>query len=414
MSDVHPFRSFRPAPEMVQAIASSQYDVVDREEAMREATGRPHCFLHVTRPEIDLPEVDDAYDPRVYAQGARAFAELISSQLLRRDAHPCFYVYRQRLGDHEQTGIVAAASVAEYDQGTIRKHELTRQVKEDDRARHVEALNANTGPVFLTYRHQERIDQLVATLCQGEAAYRFVATSGSEHSVWIADAPSIVAELQAAFQQVPMLYVADGHHRSASASRVAAARREKNPHHRGDEPYNYFMAVLFPDNQLQVMGYHRVVADLNGLDADEFLRAIDASFGVEAIDGAASALPRKGREFGMCLLGRWYRLTARHGSVVEDDPLRRLDVAILQENLLSPVLAIADPRTDPRIDFVGGIRGMAELERRVNNGAAVAFAVHPVSVEQLLAVADRGLIMPPKSTWFEPKLQAGLFVRTLD
>jgi uncharacterized protein (DUF1015 family) len=315
------------------------------------------------------------------------------------------------MGEHVQTGLVAGASVDEYEADLIKKHEHTRPVKEDDRTRHIDALNANTGPVFLTYRAQPAIDQLLERLTAKDPAYDFTAPDGIQHVLWVVTDDEDRRALVEAFRQVPELYVADGHHRSAAGTRIRALRRDANPNHTGEEPYNFFLSVIFPDNQMMIMDYNRVVRDLNGLDASTFLERIGERFVVEQVE---EGNPPSVRVFGMYLVGRWFRVRAKDGSYPSDDPVRSLDVAILQENLLAPILGIGDPRSDERIAFVGGIRGLGELERLVNSGEwEVAFALFPTSIDQLFSVADAGLVMPPKSTWFEPKLRSGLIVRPL-
>jgi len=411
MSDVRPFRALRPRPELATRVAAPPYDVINSEEARAMAAGNEISFLHINKPEIDLPRDVDLYDDRVYAAGVRNLRRFIAEGVFLREANPSFYVYQQRMGEHAQAGIVCAASCQEYADGLIKRHEFTRKDKEDDRTRHTQELNANAGPVFLTYRKRPEIDAIVGAIRKGlTPVYDFVASDGIAHTVWIVP-PEQTAEVQRAFAAVPALYVADGHHRAASAARVGLERKAANARHRGDEPYNYFLAVLFPHDQLRIMDYNRVVKDLNGLKPDPFLATVGERFTVaKAKDGR----PEHVHRFGMFLGGQWYRLGAKAGSFPASDPVQALDAAILQENLLAPVLGIADPRTDKRVDFIGGIRGLGELEKRVNQGWAVAFSLHPVSLDQLMAVADAGLVMPPKSTWFEPKLRSGLLVRTLD
>jgi uncharacterized protein (DUF1015 family) len=411
MSDIRPFRALRPRPELAGRIAAPPYDVVNSEEARRIADGNPLCFLHVSRPEIDLPPDIDLYDDRVYAKGAANLRRLIAEGALVRESEPRLYAYRQRMGDHVQTGLVCAVSCQEYSDGLIKRHELTRKDKEDDRTRHTHELNANSGPVFLTYRQLDDIDRLLESVTGGGApVYDFSADDGISHTVWVVPA-AVHPALVSAFKVVPALYVADGHHRAASAARVGLERRAANPQHTGQEPYNYFLAVLFPHDQLRILDYNRVVKDLGGLEQRAFLERAGERF---AVTQTAAPRPDGPHRFGMHLGGSWYRLEAKPGTWPASDPVRSLDVAILQDNLLAPVLGIADPRTDKRIDFVGGIRGLGELERRVAEGWAVAFALHPTSLDQLMSVADAGLVMPPKSTWFEPKLRSGLLVRTLD
>jgi uncharacterized protein (DUF1015 family) len=375
------------------------------------AADNPLSFLHVVKPEIDLDPGTDIYAPEVYATGAKNLRRLIDDGILIRERSPALYLYRQRMGDHVQTGVVAGASVDEYEADLIKKHEHTRPAKEDDRTRHIDALDANTGPVFLTYKARPEIDALVDRLTGSDPIYDFVAPDGIQHVLWVVDNEGDRDALLAAFAKVPELYVADGHHRSAAGTRIRALRREANPDHTGDESYNYFLSVIFPDDQMMILDYNRVVRDLNGLEPDSLLAAVGERFELEP---TADGRPARRRCFGMYLRGRWYRLTARAGSFPEDDPVSSLDVAILQDNLLAPVLGVGDPRSDERIDFVGGIRGLTELERKVDSGEwAVAFALHPTSIDQLFAVADAGLVMPPKSTWFEPKLRSGLIVRPL-
>lgn len=410
MSDIRPFRALRPRPELAARLASPPYDVLSSEEARAMAAGNELSFLHVVKPEIDLPSDVDLYSDEVYATGVANLRRLIASRVLVREERPAYYVYRQRMGTHEQYGLVCAASCAEYEQGLIKRHEFTRKDKEDDRTRHVAEQNANAEPVFFTYRRRDQVNALVEQVVQGEPVYDFVADDGVGHTVWVVP-EHLNHAITKEFAQVEALYVADGHHRTASAARVGLERRAANPRHTGEEPYNYFMAVLFPHDQLKIMDYNRVVKDLAGRTPEEFLAALGQRFEVSPTD---SPRPQAVHHFGMYLQGRWYRLVTRPGTFPADDPVRSLDASILQENLLAPTLGVMDPRTDKRIDFVGGIRGLGELEKRVKEGWAVAFALHPVTLEQLMAVADAGQVMPPKSTWFEPKLRSGLLVRTLD
>jgi uncharacterized protein (DUF1015 family) len=410
MSDVRPFRALRPRPDLSARVAAPPYDVINSDEARQMAEGNDISFLHINKPEIDLPREVDIYDDRVYATGARNLRRFMAAGVFVREKEPRFYVYQQRMGGHVQAGMVAAASCREYADGLIKRHEFTRKDKEDDRTRHTHELNANAGPVFLTYRKRPDIDVIVDGIRKGQPTYDFVAADGIAHTVWIVPAEQ-AERIRAAFAQVPALYVADGHHRAASAARVGLERKAANAAHRGDEPYNYFLAVLFPHDQLRILDYNRVVKDLGGLSEKEFLKKVGEKFTVAPTSEPRPDAPRR---FGTFLGGRWHRLEAKPGTFPGNDPVRSLDVAILQENLLAPVLGIADPRTDKRIDFVGGIRGLGELERRVNEGWAAAFVLFPTSLDQLMSVADAGLVMPPKSTWFEPKLRSGLLVRTLD
>ena len=413
MAKIKPFQGLRPVPEKAAQVASPPYDVLSSEEARAMAEGNPISFLHVVKPEIDLPPGTDLYSDAVYAKGAENLSRLESEGVLRRDERPCFYLYQQRMeiagAEHVQVGLVAGAAVEEYERDLIKKHELTRAAKEADRTRHVEELNANTGPVFLTYRARPEVDAIADEIRAGEPVYDFTADDGIVHTLWVVDDEEQIGALAAAFEAVPHMYVADGHHRSASAAAAGRRRREANPHHTGDESYNHFMAVLFPHDQLHIMDYNRVVFELGDRDEAAFLAAVGERFDVSPADAPR---PPRATEFGMYLGGKWYRLVAKPGSYDASDPVASLDVAILQANLLEPLLGIEDPRRDERIDFVGGIRGTGELERRVNErGGGAAFALHPTSVEQLMAIADAGEIMPPKSTWFEPKLRSGLIVR---
>ncbi len=408
MADIAPFRGWRPPAELAARVAAPPYDVVDTAEARALAAGNPLSLLHVSRPEIDLPPGTDLHADAVYAAGRAALDRLRAERVLRRDPLPCLYVYRQVMGAHVQTGVLAAGAVAEYDDGRIRRHELTRKDKEDDRTRHVDEQDANAEPVFLAHRARPAIDALVGAVTAAPPDTDVVAEDGVRHVVWVVPPGARQRALVDAFAGLDATYVADGHHRSAAASRVAALRRARGA---GAGPHERFMAVYFPHDQLQILAYHRVLLDLGGLAAEAFLARVRERFEVAPAD---APLPDRARTFGLLVDGRWYRLTARPESVDERDPVRRLDVSILQDNLLAPVLGIGDPRTDPRLDFVGGIRGTPELERRCAAGAAAAVALHPTSMDDLFAIADAGAIMPPKSTWFEPKLRSGLVVRTLD
>jgi uncharacterized protein (DUF1015 family) len=405
-----PFAGLRPAPGRAQDVIAPPYDVLTTEEARARALGKPWSFLHISRPEIDLAPGTDPHAPEVYAKGKENFARMLAEGVLRRDPEPCYYVYRLTMGEHRQTGVVAAASVAAYETGRIRRHEFTRPDKEDDRVRQIEALNAQTGPVFLIYRRLPQVDALVEAVTSGappeEAA---VGDDGVRHEIWVVRDRARIEAFERAFEAVPRLYIADGHHRAAAAARVAAARRNAG----GGRSCEYFLAVSFPDNQTRILDYNRVVRDLNGLSPEAFLQALAAAFRVTP--AAQPVRPGRRGEFGMYLAGHWYRLEIDPARIPQDDPVRRLDVSLLQEHLLEPVLGIRDPRRDPRIDFVGGIRGLGELARRVDSGEmAVAFALHPTSLEDLMAVADAGAVMPPKSTWFEPKLADGLVSHVLD
>ena len=412
MSDVRPFRGIRPRPDTVQDVASPPYDVMNADEARDMAAGNPHSFLHVVRAEIDFDAGTDAHGEEIYAKSRENLDGLIDSGVLVRDDRPCFYIYRLVMGDHTQTGIMLGASAVEYEEGLVKKHEFTRPDKEDDRARHVEVLNANTGPVMLTYKANETVDTFVQAFCKRfDPVYDFTANDGIRHTMWVVFTSDYVSRLQEAFGSVDALYIADGHHRSAAGWRVHQRRKAANAEHTGEEPYSYFLSVAFPHDQLQILGYYRAVKDLNGMEPGELLAKVAEKFEVVK---DAPALPSGQRLFSMYLDGSWYGLKAKTGTFPENDPVYSLDVSILQENLLKPLLGIEDPRIDKRVDFIGGIRGTAELERRCKLDMKVAFALHPTSVDQLIAIADGGQVMPPKSTWFEPKLRSGMVTRSLD
>ncbi|HEX9628176.1 MAG TPA: DUF1015 family protein [Acidiferrobacterales bacterium] len=404
---IRPFPGLRPLPARAAEVIAPPYDVVSFEEARRRAAGRPLSFLHVSRPEIDLPDGTDPYGPAVYARGRDNFRAQIEAGVLVQDPAPYYYLYRLIMGTHVQAGLVAAASVRDYDSNRIRRHEFTRPDKEDDRVRQIDALDAQTGPVFLTYRHRAAIDALAGRLAAGAPDVDVTADDGVRHTLWVIRDAADIAALSADFDAMDCLYIADGHHRSAAASRVAAARAAANPRHTGEEPYNYFLAVIFPDNQMQILDYNRVVRDLHGLSPAQLRERLAAAFELAPSDTACK--PARAGEFGMYLDSRWYRLRIRPERVPQDDPVRRLDVSLLADHLIAPILGITDPRRDKRIDFVGGIRGLKELERRVDTGEmAVAFALYPTAMADLMAVADAGEVMPPKSTWFEPKLADGM------
>lgn len=407
---VKPFLGFRPFPDKAVQIASPPYDVLNSKEAREMAKNEPLSFLHVVKPEIDLAPDINLYDDSVYAKGRENLDNWLNSHY-SQDETPCFYVYQQKMGDHIQAGIVGSASVEDYLEDRIKKHEHTRADKEADRTRHVDTLDANTGPVFLTYKAEAQLDEIVNEIRKQDPVYDFVSPDGVGHTFWVVKDSAKLSAIEDAFKKIPCTYVADGHHRSASGANIGKQRKEANPSHTGDEEYNFFMAVLFPHNQLKILDYNRVVTDLNGLSHDDFLAKVRESFEVEEENQAVR--PKSKKTYGMFLKDKWYRITAKTGTYPGDDPVKSLDVAILQNNLLSPILGIGDPRKDNRIDFVGGIRGLKELEKRVHEGCEVAFSLHPTSIEQLMAIADAGEIMPPKSTWFEPKLRSGLIIHKL-
>ena len=408
MAVIRPFRALRPPVERAKSVASVPYDVVNTEEAKALADGNELSFLHVSRPEIDLPPGTGLYSDKVYNKAVENFQKLIETCPLTQEAEPSLYLYRLIMGNHEQVGIVGCCSIDEYDDDTIRKHERTRRDKEDDRTRHMVMLRAQTGPVFLTYRSRPDIDSQVASILASEPLFNFTADDGVRHTVWrITDTNNLVDS----FRAVPLLYIADGHHRAASASRARAELKEQNKNHTGDEAYNYFLTVLFPDSQLQILAYNRTVRDLNGLTKEQFLAKVGEQFNLSE---NAKPAPGHRNEWSMYLDGQWYRLTLRPDTTLPAGTVAQLDVSVLQDRLLDRVLGIEDIRTDKRIDFVGGLRGTKELERLVNEGkAAVAFSLFPTTVAELLMVSDANEIMPPKSTWFEPKLRDGLLIHLI-
>ena len=412
MSLIRPFAGLRPAPGRASEVVAPPYDVMSADEARAMVEGRPWSFLHISRPEVDLSPDVDPYSPQVYARAAENLAAMREAGVLIQDSNPCYYVYRLTMGEHTQLGVVAAASVAAYDGGRIKRHELTRPAKEQDRVNQIDALNAQTGPVFLVYPDDERIDDLLLSVAEGEADIDVTADDRVRHQLWVLSDSSRSNALSMLFDQLPALYVADGHHRSAAASRVAALRRSENPQHTGDESYDYFLSVIFPQQQTRILDYNRLVRDLHGLQPEQFLQARGDCFSVEAVGQAVK--PQQSGDFGMYLAGQWYRLTLHEKYIPWSDPVGRLDVSLLEHHLLTPILGIEDQRTDERIEFVGGIRGLNALEQRVDSGEwQVAFSLYPTSMKALMAVSDAGEIMPPKSTWFEPKLVDGLVTHLL-
>ncbi len=410
MTLIKPFSGLRVVPTHAEAVLAPPYDVLSSAEARVRAAGKPYSFLHVSKPEIDLAPGLSPYAAEVYAQGAHNLHALTAAGVLARDPAPYYYVYQLTWQGRTQTGLVATASVAAYQAQRIRRHEHTRPEKEDDRVRHIEAMNAQTGPVFLAYPEAAAADALIRAACGGEPEVDVTADSGVRHALWVVRDASLIAGLSAAFEALPALYIADGHHRSAAAARVAATRRQAGNNATASE---YFLAVLFPHHELAILDYNRVVKDLNGFSPEDFLLALEHHFVLE--ESAGMARPAEPGEWGMYLSHRWHRMRLRPQFRCDDDPVARLDVARLDRYALAPLLGITDPRRDPRIDFVGGIRGLGELQRRVDSGEmAVAFALYPTRIEDLMAVADRGEVMPPKSTWFEPKLADGLVSHVLD
>jgi uncharacterized protein (DUF1015 family) len=400
MAIIKPFAALRPKPALAPRICELPYDVMSSEEARQVAAGNPLSFLHVSKPEIDLPPDMDVYAPEVYVKGHENFRRLIAEGALRQDAQPYFYLYRQVMGRHSQTGLVAVASCEDYLKGIIKKHELTRPDKEDDRVRHIEALESQTGPVFLVYRASPAVDVLVAKETGGPSSVDFTAPDGVRHTAWVISDPGQIQQVEAEFGRMPCLYIADGHHRSAAAARVYQTRK-------GVGESAFFLSVIFPHNQMQILPYNRVLKDLNGLSASRLLERLAGVFDVQQ-DGIAA--PTRKHEMGLYLAGRWHTLSFLPHLTAATNPIERLDVTLLQKHVLEPVFGIADPRTSKRINFVGGIRGTGELEKLVNSGEyACAFSLFPTSIEDLMTVADAGGIMPPKSTWFEPKLRDAMF-----
>jgi uncharacterized protein (DUF1015 family) len=405
---LQPFRAVRPKPDLASEVAAVPYDVVNRSEAADLARGKPHSFLHVGRSDIDLPEDVDPHDPRIYSKARETFEEFLAQGILLRDEEPALYLYRQTMEGRAQTGVVGCVHIDDYERDVIRKHEKTRPDKEDDRTRHVLTLNAHAEPVFLTYRGNQDLDTMAERVQHTTPLYDFTASDRVRHTVWRLSDPAPWVD---AFRAVPHAYVADGHHRSASAWRAGKERRSANPTHRGDEEYNWFLAVLFPAAQLAILPYNRVVRDLAGKTAAQVLEELH---GVGRVTPASHPRPRRPGSFCVYLEGAWHLVELDEKTIDRRDPIGSLDVSLLQERVLDPVLGIGDPRTDMRIDFVGGSRGTAELERRVDSGeAAIAFSLYPTTLDQLMAVSDAGAVMPPKSTWFEPKLRSGLFVHEL-
>ena len=411
MSDIRPFNGLRPRPELVQKVASPPYDVLNSQEARELAKDNPMSFLHVVKAEIDFAPAIDTHSDKVYKKGAENLRKFLQDGILIQDDSPCFYIYQITMGSHTQTGLMSGASVDEYEKGLIKKHEFTRRDKEDDRAHHIDILNANSGPVMLAYRARKEIDEHLEKICNtSEPAYDFTADDGIKHVLWVVSEAGDVERIQKIFKNVPAMYIADGHHRSAAAFRVRNLRKERNPNHTGDEPYNHFLAVAFPDNQLQILGYYRAVTDLAGLEPETFINKLSENFDVSQTD---DPVPQKPRHFTMFLDGNWYSLTAKDGSFPVYHPVLSLDVSIIQKNILESVLGLYDIRTNDRIDFIGGIRGTKELEKRCSRDMRAAFALYPTSIGQLMSVSDSGQVMPPKSTWFEPKLRSGIVIRSL-
>lgn len=413
MAIIKPFKGIRPPKDLVEQVASRPYDVLNSEEARKESEGNEKSLYHIIKPEIDFPVGTDEHDACVYDKAAENFAMFQEKGWLVQDEKEKYYVYAQTMNGRTQYGLVVCAYVDDYMTGKIKKHELTRRDKEEDRMKHVRINNANVEPVFFAYPHKDEIDAIVAEVVKGDAEYDFVAPDGFGHHFWLIEDEKTINRITEIFAEIPYLYIADGHHRSAAAALVGDEKRRENPNHKGDEEYNYFLAVCFPDNQLNIIDYNRVVKDLNNLTDEEFLAALQKNFIVEE-KGTEIYKPSQLHNFSLYLSGKWYSLTAKEGTYNDNDPIGVLDVTISSNLILDEILGIKDLRSDKRIDFVGGIRGLGELKKRVDSGEMkVALALYPVSMKQLIDIADSGNIMPPKTTWFEPKLRSGLVIHKL-
>ncbi len=411
MAIVRPFKGIRPIKELASKIAALPYDVMDTDEAREMVEGNEYSFLHVDRAEINLDKSVDVYSKEVYKTARIKLDEMIEKEWYLEDETPKFYIYRQIMNGRGQTGLVACTSIDDYINDTIKKHEFTTLAKEADRINHVDYCDANTGPIFLTYRADERISAIVNEWVQKTPEYDFVSEDGVGHVVWVIDDLETITTISNLFAEVQYLYIADGHHRSASAVKVAEKRRKENPNYTGEEEFNYFLSISYPDNELEVLDYNRTVKDLNGLTEEEFMARVSESFEVEKSE--TSVKPSEKHTFGMYMDNQWYALRAKDGSFDENNPVSRLDVSILQNNLLAPILGIDDPRTSKRIAFIGGIRGVKELEKRANTDMKVSFSMFATTIDDIMSIADDSKTMPPKSTWFEPKPRSGLFVHKL-
>ncbi len=412
MPQVTPFRSIRPIPELADRIAALPYDVYNRREALDETRREPLSFLKIDRAETQFPEDVDTYDPKVYEKAKELLNSMLQDGSFIMEDAPCYYIYELTMDGRSQTGIVACSSIDDYQNEIIKKHEKTREDKELDRIRHVDITDTHTGPIFLVYRSVSVINQIVEDAKQEAPLYDFVSSDGIRHRVFRISEQDAIQKLEKAFAEIPCTYIADGHHRCASAVKVGQKRRKEHPGYTGEEEFNRFLSVLFPDDQLAILPYNRVVKDLNGLSVSEFLSALEKAGFTVSVPQKEAVSPSSKGSFGLYLDGSWYLVTASL-PLLSDDPVKGLDVSILQDRILGPILGIGDPRTDKRIDFVGGIRGLSELERRVSEDMTLAFSMYPTSIKELLSVADAGLLMPPKSTWFEPKLRSGLFLHSL-
>lgn len=414
MAKVRPFKGLRPSPELAPVVSSRPYDVLSSQEAADECQGNEKSLYHIIKPEINFDPIADEHDPKVYDMACEQFAKFKAEGWLKQDEKPVYYLYSQTMGERTQFGLVVAANVDDYLTGVIKKHELTRADKEEDRMKHVRCLSANMEPVFFAFPDNEVLAEVITKTAAKPSTERFTSAEGFGHEFWVIDEPELIAKVTEAFAAIPYLYVADGHHRTAAAARVGQERAQQNPNHTGNEEYNFFLAVCFPASQLKIMDYNRVVKDLNGLTDEEFLAKLAENFVVEA-KGADEYRPNALHNFSLYLAGQWYSLTAKAGTYDDNDPIGVLDVSVSSNLILDQILGIKDLRRDKRIDFVGGLRGLGELKRRVDSGEMrVALALYPVSMDQLMAIADTGNIMPPKTTWFEPKLRSGLVVHSLE
>ncbi|OLS02972.1 DUF1015 domain-containing protein [Tissierella creatinophila] len=414
MAILKPFKAYRPTTELADKVAALPYDVMNSDEARKMVVDNPYSFLHVDKAEIDLDPNVDIHDRLVYEKARENLQTMIQNKILIQDKSDKLYIYKQVMDGRSQIGLVGCTAIDDYLNDTIKKHEYTRPDKEQDRINHVDYTNANTGPIFLTYKKNDEVNRGINNwINTNKSEYDFTSQDGIQHTVWVIDDNDVIEKLTSLFQNIDHLYIADGHHRSASAAKVGLKRREEFPNYDGTEEFNFFLSVIFPDEDLYIMDYNRVVKDLNGLSTKEFIDKIKEKFEVKSYEGEGGFKPQEKDTFGMYLDGNWYELKAKKGMFDPEDPVERLDVSILQNNILDPILGIKNPRTDTRIDFVGGLRGLAELESRVSDGMKVAFSMYPTTIDDLIAIADAGKVMPPKSTWFEPKLRSGLFIHEL-
>ena len=414
MAIVKPFKAFRPVERLVSEIAALPYDVMSSEEAREMVKDNKYSFLHVDRGEINLPQNVNMYETIVYKTARNVLNKMIDDGLYIQEDKPCFYIYEQIMNGRGQKGLVSCVSIDDYINNVIKRHEKTRNNKEIDRINHVDYCDAHTGPIFMTYRNNKEIEQIMNKWVMNKPIYDFISEDGNGHRVWIIDDDDEINKIEDLFKNVGNLYIADGHHRSASAVKVGLRRRQENPGYTGEEGFNYFLSIIYPDNELEVLDYNRTVKDLNGLSAPEFMEAVSKMFNISRSADNKAVKPKNKHEFGMYLDKQWYVLEAKDGTFNENNPIERLDVSILQNNLLAPILGIKDPTKSDRIEFIGGIRGVKELERRADSDMKVSFSMFPTTIEDIMSIADAGEIMPPKSTWFEPKPRSGIFVHKLD